>query len=393
MIALALALVWLAVVSAALVGCAVIERNTRLIARPDRPELLPPRASWGGGRLAPPAHALTARALAGFARIVRSRSRVSDHRPGLRLLGRLGVCTSLAVGLAMIPFVGSWDGGPGDAPLVLLDLRQGLAAIGFLLLLTSFSRIAIGLSERNAWSRMGSTRQAARSISAVALLTLVLAPLAIASGSLRLHAIVLGQQQPIALLTWFVEFVAGGFFESLKVWPLPAWNLFVQPLTAVLFVPAMTLLLGSPRIDDPITGAIGASGLGIDADPIDVYWSRLDARLSLVLVSALFVTLFLGAGSIPFFDPMLLVARLTPFVGEVLPRLLVAGLHTGTFLLKCLLIFALAARSKRVVALSRLDRTLRFTTRRLLPLAWANLLLVAATTLWIAGISGSANEW
>ena len=42
MMALLLTIIWLAVVSAALVGCAVIERNARLVYRPDRPELDPP---------------------------------------------------------------------------------------------------------------------------------------------------------------------------------------------------------------------------------------------------------------------------------------------------------------------------------------------------------------
>jgi len=269
-----------------------------------------------------------------------------------------------------------------------LDLHQGLAAIGFLLLLTSFSRIAVGLSERNTWARIGSARQASRSIAALALLTLVLAPLAIGSGSFRLHDIVLGQQLPIAPVAWLFEASDSALFEALRAWPIPAWNVLTQPLTAMLFVPSMVLLLGSPQIDDPGTGATFVAGLGLDADPIDGYWSRLDARLSLVLIAALFVTLFLGAGSIPFFDATRFVSRLVPFVGETLPMLLVAGIHIGAFLAKVVLIFAAASRIRRVAAVTRVDRALRLVTRRLLPLAWANLLLVAATTLWLAGLSG-----
>jgi NADH:ubiquinone oxidoreductase subunit H len=390
MTALVLTGVWLGIVSTALVACAVLERSARLVPRPDRPELLPLRAFWGGALEAPPARTLTARGLAGFARIIRSQSVVSDHRPGLQLLGRLGACVSLAVGLAIVPFVGTWGGGPADAPLLLLDLQNGLAAIGFLLLMTSFCRVAVGLSERNAWSRLGSARQASRSLAAIGLLTLVLAPLAIGSGSLRLHEIVLGQQLSIAQLAWLLETLGGEFFENLRAWPLPAWNLFTQPLTAILFIPAMGLLLGAPQIADPTTGATLAAGLGIDADPIDAYWSKLEARLSLVLASALFVTLFLGAGSIPFFDPARLVLRLSPFVGETLPMLLVAGLHIGSFLAKCLLVLATTARMKRMAALARPDRSIRFATRRLIPLAWANLLLVAASTLWFAEFFGSA---
>ncbi|MBJ19063.1 MAG: hypothetical protein GY910_09405 [bacterium] len=390
MSALTLMIAWLASVSVTLIGCALFERNARLVARPGRPELNPPRALWGGQPERPPAHAMSARALAGFARIVRRPLRVADHRPGLRLLGRLGTCFSLAFVLAMLPFFGTWGGGPMDAPLLLLDLRHGLSAIGFLLLLTSFARIAVGLSERNAWSRIGSAGQASRSIAALALLILVLAPLVVASGSLRLHDIVLGQQLPIAPIGWLLETFDGPFFQILRAWPIPAWNVFTQPLTAILFVPAMALLLGSPRIDDPTRGSLAAAGVGLDAAPMDLYWSRLDARLSFALAAGLFVTLFLGAGSIPFLEPEEFVSGLAPFLGEVLPKLMVLGLHLVTFLAKSLCVLAAVARLKRVAAVGRVDRALRLATRRLLPLAWANLLLVAASTLWFAEFIGSS---
>ena len=387
--ALLLTIVWLGLVSAALIGCAVIERNSRLVARSDRPELAPPRAVWGNVEASPPSRALIARALAGFARLVRSQAQLVDQRPGLLLLGRLGVCLSLAIALAMVPFLGTWGGAAEDAPLVLLDLRSGLAAVGFVLLLTSFARVAIGSAERNAWSRIGSTRQVSRTIAALALLTLVFAPLAITAGSLRLHEIVLRQQLPIAPVVWLAASFDGRVADFFQAFPFPAWNVFTQPLTALLFIPAMTLLLGNPRVDDATTGATFVAGLGIDADPLDRYWSRLDGRLSLVLTAALFAALFLGAGSIPFFDPAALVVRLAPFAGETLPNLLVVGVFAVTFLVKTLLVIAVTTRLRRVIAVSRVDRALRIATRRLLPLAWANLLLVAASTLWLSGFFGS----
>ena len=380
-----LAVAWLVTISAALAACSLFERRARVGPRPDRPELLPPRAAWGGGRLAPPGHSAVARSLAGFARIVRRRSRVADHRPGLRVVGRVGAVASLAIGLALIPFAGSWGGGPSDPALLLLDLPHGLAAIVLLLMLHSSFRVTIGLSERNAWSRIGSARQASRAIAAVALMTLVLAPIAIGSGSLRLHDLALAQQLPIASLDRTLGMLADGLAGGSLGSSIPAWNLFTQPLTALLFAPAMTLMLGSGRVDDPVTGSVGTAGLGLDADPIDVYWSRLDARLSLVLASTLFVTLFMGAGAIPFVDLGRVVAGLSRYAGEFLPTLLVSGLYLGSFLAKSLVVLAVAMRLKQLVAAARVDRSLRLVTRRLLPLAWANLLLVAALTLWLSG--------
>ena len=222
-------------------------------------------------------------------------------------------------------------------------------------------------------------------IAALALFTLVLTPIAVDSGSLRLHEIVLDQQRPLVVVDWLLAKIGHGSFEFLQSWRWPAWNLFTQPITALLFVPTMSLLLASPRVDDPATGSIGITGTGLDADPIDLYWMKLDTRLSSVLSAALFVTLFLGAGSIPGFDHEAIGALLAAFVGEFVGMLLLALIHLASFLVKWLLVLGIAVRMKRIAAAARDDRALRLATRRLLPLAWANLLLVTAIVLWLDG--------
>jgi NADH:ubiquinone oxidoreductase subunit H len=383
-----LAFVWCGAVFMALMASAVFERRARVFPRPDRHELIPPREFWGGDPRIAPVSSLLVRGLADFARMARSESRVEDHRPGLKALGQFGSALSLATGLAMIPFAGTWGGGAGGDALVPLDLSQGLVAFGLLFLITGFCRVALALSERSTWSRIAGARQASRSMAGLALLTLVLAPIAVDSGSLRLHEIVVDQQRPLAVVDWLLALIDADFAQELRGWPWPAWNLFSQPLTALLFIPAISLLLGSPRADDPATGSVAIAGLGLDADPVDLYWMKLETRLATVLGAALFVTLFLGAGSIPFVDSSALVPLLSPFVGEGLPTILLAAVHAGAFLMKWLLILGIAARMKRVAASARDDRALRLATRRLLPLAWANLLLVTAVALWFDAQQG-----
>ena len=80
-----------------LASLAALERRSRSRARLDRPELAPPRALWGGGPEHPPSRAATARALAGFARLVRRRTTVQDHRRGLGRLSRALGCGAWAV--------------------------------------------------------------------------------------------------------------------------------------------------------------------------------------------------------------------------------------------------------------------------------------------------------
>ena len=98
--------------------------------------------------------------------------------------------------------------------------------------------------------------------------------------------------------------------------------------------------------------------------------------------AGLFVTLFLGAGSIPFLDPGVVRTRLAPYYGEAVPRLLVTTMFLGSFVMKMLLVLAFSTRLARIMASARDDRNLRLATRRLMPLARAHHLLVAALSLW-----------
>lgn len=382
-----LALVCGLVASIGLVSLATFERRGRVRVREDRPELAPPRSAWGGGLEYPPARARSARALAGFARLVRSRTGIADHQVLLRAAARVVGSTSLALGLALLPVAGSW-GGQSGPPLVVVDLDQGLLALGFVLLMVAFARVAVGLSERSPWSRIGSAQQASRSIAGVALLAIVLAPLAIDSQSLRLHDIVLDQQRALEPFGWITTRIAADWAIPLSRFTLPAWNVFAQPLTALLFLPAIALWTTSPRVDDPTTGAIDVAGLGLDADPSDLYWTRVDARLSNVLAGGLFVTLFLGAGGLPFFDVDRFLGALAPFVGQGLPELLVTAIYVGSFAIKLVLVLAISQRLGRAAAGARDDRALRLATRRLMPVAWANLLLIAGLALFFDRLAG-----
>jgi NADH-quinone oxidoreductase subunit H len=262
-----------------------------------------------------------------------------------------------------------------------LDLTYGLVAIGLLLLLGSLARVTRGLADRDPWSRIGSVRQAGRTLSAFSLFLLVIAPLAIAGGSLRLHDLVMAQQlegQPFAVTLGSGEASLPPMLQQLHV---PAWNVLLQPLTALLFIPAIGLLLRSPRAEEATRGAVAVAGFDLDAGPDELYWSRLEERIARVLASALFVTLFLGGGDLPGLSPDRAIAELSGYFGQTLPRLAMAGLSSAIFVAKWIGVMMIAARIERVIAVGSGERALRLLSRRLIPLAWANLLLVAALIL------------
>ena len=386
MIGVGMAFVWFAIVSLALVGCAVIERRGRLANLRHRSEWPPPRAAWGFDPEPPPVTYPIARAMAGAARLVRSRTVIRERSTSQRVLGRALSCVALASALSLVPFAGTWGGTSDGAALVVVDLHHGLIALVFFVLLVAMGQVAMGLAEHSVWSRLGSVRVASRSLGGLGLFILVLAPLSIETGSLRLHEIVFAQQTPFSPLSWLPSGI--GIFEVARDWQSPGWNLFAQPLTALLFVPALAGLTRQPWVYDATAGSVSTSGFGLDSDPSDLYWGRLEARLSKVLAASLFVSLFLGAGSIPFVSPSAIVRLFEPFIGFELPALLGVSIQIGVFVGKLMVVLVLASLLRRAIAIPREDQWVDLVTFRLLPLAWANLLLMSAITLLPSSIQG-----
>lgn len=404
MLGIGLAFAWFTVISLALVGAAVIERRHRIPPVHDRPELAPRRALWGGGLLHPPARHMGARALASSARIVRARTRVGERSGGLRFAARAVACIALASGLSLVPFAGRFGGRSDGAALVVVDLQHGLVALVLFVSLAAMAQVAVGLAEASPFARLACVRLAGRVLALAGTLAVVLAPIAVASDSLRLHAIVLDQEgtfAPFALVAGFlreggVPSVADSLpglerFEGLEWCALPAWHVFRQPLTALLFLPVLGLLVRRPLALDPIGGGVRLSAFGHDDDPGELYWSRIEERLAGVLFAALFVALFLGAGALPFVSTARLVLPLVPFFGEGLPALLGSAVEMGVFLAKCLVVLVVVARVSRSMPALRDDQWIRIVTRRILPLAWANLLLVFAARLLLDAAGGATS--
>lgn len=390
MIGAGMALVWFAMLSLALVGCAAIERRSRLAGLRQRPEWRPQRAAWGFDLEPPPVNYMLVRALAGAARLIRSSTVVADRSLSQRVVGRGVSCVALASAISLIPFAGTWGGRSDGVALVAVDLDHGLIALIFLLLLMAMGQVAMGLAEQNGWSRLGSVRIANRSLAGLGLLVLVLAPLAIETGSLRLHEIVFAQQTTFPPFAWLSSEFGGTAFEIVRGWRWPGWQLFSQPLTAVLFVPAIAGLTSRRWVHDAASGSIGSHGFGLDSGPADLYWGRLETRLSKLLAASLFVSLFLGAGSMPFISASAVVDLLRPYFGLGLPALLGVSIQIGVFFGKLMLVLIVASFLRNGIAKLRDDQWIEIVSSRLFPLAFANLLLMSAMALLSDSLRGGA---
>jgi NADH:ubiquinone oxidoreductase subunit H len=384
----ALAVVWLVMLGLALASAARVERASRLAPLRDRPDWDPPRAAWGLDRQPPPGAYAPVRVLAGLARLVRARSQVASRSARLAGFGRAVGCVALASALALVPFAGTWGGRADGRALVCVDLRYGLIVLVFLVFVASMAQVAVGLADRQIWSRLASVALASRSLSGLGLLLIVVAPLALDSGSLRLQDLVVAQQRSFAPLHWLPAPPDAPLLDVLRAMRWPAWHVFTQPLTALLFVPALGGFLQRPWLMDPTTGLGRSRGFGVDDDPNALYWGRFEARLARILGAALFVSLFLGAGAIPFLPTSLVVDGLEPLLGFTLPALFGVVLQVVVYLGKLILILMLLAFGRRALAVPRDDQWIRGVSLRLLPLAWANLLLMSALMLLSRSLSG-----
>lgn len=395
MLGVGLAFVWCGALALAWIGSAAIERRARFVLRRDRSGFTSAPALWGGGVERPAGHSMLVRLLAGGARIVRARSVVSGRAHGLRFAARGVACIALASALALVPFAGSLGGRASDPPLVVVDLEPGLVALVLCLFLAAIAQVAVGISEASPFARLACVRLAGRSLALVGLLAIVLAPLALATGSLRLHAIAMDQLGRFAPLAWLGDLPGaeptGPLSSLFGARFLPAWFVFRQPITALLFVPVVGLLTRRPLALDAVGGGVRLSAFGHDDDAGELYWARVEERLASVLFASLFVALFLGAGAVPYCPTSWLVAPIASFFGEGFAALVAACVETSVFVAKLALVLVASARAARITAALRDDQWIGIATRRFLPLAWANLLWVAALSL-LSGVAAGGRS-
>ena len=390
MISLVLAVAWFGVIAMALCVYAALERASRLAGVSRRPALEAPRREWGGELDRPPASYAALGVLAPVARLVRGRTQVLESSQRLRWVSRLVCLLVTASALSLVPFASTWGSSAEGRRMVAVDLDYGLGVLVFLILLSGLAQAAAGLAERNVWARLAAVRVEGHSLVGVALLILVLAPLVLETGSLHLHDLLLVQQGSFSPLAFVVRLFSplDLNLDVIAAIRLPNWFLFSQPLTAILIVPTLGLLFQRDLLRDAMAGTSRISGFGIDSDPSDLYWARLEARLSAVLAAALFVAMFLGAGGLPFVDTSGIVPRLVPLFGEVVPSVLLVGFEVAVFAGKLIGVLFMSSLLRRSTGSARADQSLRMMTRRLIPLAWANLLLLSALSL----LSGPVGE-
>lgn len=260
----------------------------------------------------------------------------------------------VATALAFIPFgTPTWDAF-GSGHVINLQLASanvgvlGLFAIGSL----GVYGIAVGgWGSGSKFPLMGAVRSAAQMISYEIAMALALLSAIVTAGTVDLQAFVLHQAT-----TW------GG----------AGWLMFKQPLAALIFLVAMfaennRLPFDLPEAEPELVGGYHTEYSGLK---FGIFF--LGEYTAMILMSGLFVTMFMGGWSLPLL--------IDPYATGGLNALLSAGV----FLAKLFLVLGFQIWIRWTLPRFRYDQLMSLGWKKLVPLALANLVVSAIVLTFVS---------
>ena len=275
----------------------------------------------------------------------------------------VGFITSLLV-VAMLPFgpdIHTGWAAPWDViPMQIVRLDAGLLWTLALGSLGVYGAALAGWSSNNRFALLGGLRASAQSISYEIALGLTLVGVLIIAGSAEPSAIVAQQ--------------TGTTFFGL----LPAWNLMLQPLGAVLFFVAAIAETKRAPFDLP-EGESEIIGYFVEYSSMGFGLFMLGEFVEVVVLAALFTTVFLGGWQLPWLlgnESLSLGFTLVP-LGPWLRGLVGFGIFGAKVFLLC----ALQLQIRWTLPRFRYDQLMHLGWKILLPLALIN---IAGTALLVA---------
>ncbi|MBW2389491.1 MAG: NADH-quinone oxidoreductase subunit H [Deltaproteobacteria bacterium] len=278
------------------------------------------------------------------------------------------IATSLAFvallsAFAVIPFGSRYRLGEREIALVVADLDWGILWL-------------LGAAMLALFGAIGSVRKASRRVplaiegASYALgAGLALAALAMVFGTLNPTTMVVAQDQNFLL----VDFV-GPALPALQRLQLPAWGVFFQPVSLLLFV---FCALGASRA--PLSES------QIEPGPHDSGATQLLVRvadhLGSLLVAGVIVVLFFGGGALPYVAGDTIIRIIGDYFGTGLATILCMAIHTSVFFAKLMLVtIAIEPLRLRLARLS-FEATLNRCWKGIIPLAVVNLFVTAEVVL------------
>ena len=197
-----------------------------------------------------------------------------------RIAPLFGFVTALIV-LGLIPFGPDLETPWGVVPLQIARLDAGLLYVFAVGSLGIYGAALAGWASKNKFALLGGVRATAQSFSYEIALGLTIVGILMAFGTTELSQIVTAQE---GMLLWGL---------------LPKWGLFIQPLAAVLFLTAAMAETKRAPFDMP-EGESEIIGYFVEYSSMGFGLFMLGEFVEVVVLSALFTTLFLGGWQFPY---------------------------------------------------------------------------------------------
>ncbi|MBN1959860.1 MAG: NADH-quinone oxidoreductase subunit H [Deltaproteobacteria bacterium] len=253
-----------------------------------------------------------------------------------------------------IPIIGTWllTNFPEYSNITLQIARvdTGLLLVFAISSLSIYGIILAGWASNNRYALLGGLRAVAQAISYEITLGLTIVGIFIIFGTAELSQIVAAQQQPL--------------FTS-----LPTWGVFVQPLGAVFFF--IAAIAESKRLPfDLPEGESEIIGYFVEYSSMAFGMFMLGEYLEIVVLSAVFTTLFFGGWHLP----IIINLQINSFLAAILGMII--------FGVKVFLLSALQLQIRWTLPRFRYDQLMRLGWKNILPIALANIFITAGL-VWI----------
>lgn len=233
-----------------------------------------------------------------------------------------------------------------DGVLAVSYLQMGLLVVMAISSVASYGLAFGGWASNNQYSLLGGIRSSAQLISYEIVMLLSVLALIMTTGTLNLAEIVQQQQ--------------GGI--------LPAWNLFLHPLTFLLFLVAAFAETNRAPFDLPEAEQELVGGYFTEYTGLRYAWFMLGEYAALWAMCAVLVTLFLGGWTLP-----------AAWIGwlDAFPWYVAGLVSFGVFLAKVIAFVFFFMWVRWTLPRFRWDQLMRLGWTKLIPIALANILFIA----------------
>lgn len=274
---------------------------------------------------------------------------------------------------AVIPFGGTIDPGriiPALAPffngrtypMQIANLNAGLLVIFAFSGFTILGTMLAGWSSDNKFSLLGGLRAGSQMISYELVMGLSVMGIILMYGTVDLRTM--------------VQFQSGTFLGV-----LPAWGLFYQPLSALLFMTAAIAENKRVPFDLPEAESELVAGYQTEYSAMKMGLFMFGEFIEIAVISALFTTMFLGGYNLPYMNDS---GFLLPGGREIaLSHGVVVLIQLATFMTKLFAMCVFQIQIRWSLPRFRYDQMLALAWKFLLPLSLINVSITAVVKWWL----------